>query len=153
MRVPNLLGLLSFVVLLVACSTATAQNAGLTVTPAELQWKTGRVAGLERANLVGEPGKPGPAIFRLKFPPGYTVQAHSFPDDRTYTVLSGSWYLGWGTKFDDAKLKPLPAGSFYAIPANVPHFVATKADPVIVQVTGTEPSGVRYVDPSHAPKK
>jgi quercetin dioxygenase-like cupin family protein len=153
MRVPSLLKLLCFVAFVVVSSTATAQNAGLTITPTELQWKAGRVAGLERANLVGEPGKSGPVVFRLKFPPGYTVQAHSFPDDRTYTVLSGTWYLGWGTKFDDAKLKPLPAGSFYTLPANVPHFVGTKADPAIVQVTGSEPSGVRYVDPSHAPKK
>jgi len=153
MRVPSLLKPLSFAVFLVASFIATAQNAGLTVTPAELQWKAGRVAGLERANLVGESGKPGPVVFRLKFPPGYMVQAHSFPDDRTYTVLSGTWYLGWGTKFDDAKLKALPPGSFYTLPANVSHFVATKGDPAIVQVTGTEPSGVRYVDPSHAPKK
>jgi quercetin dioxygenase-like cupin family protein len=145
--------LLSAAAFLFASSVASAQDSGRAFTPSELQWKAGRVAGLERANIIGEPGKPGPTIWRLKFPANYTVQAHTYPDDRTYTILSGTWYLGWGTKFDEAKLKPLPAGSFYAVPANAPHFVATKAEPVVVQVTGTEPSGVRYVDPSHAPKK
>jgi quercetin dioxygenase-like cupin family protein len=152
MLVPALRKLPLLIALQLTSAIVMAQDSGRSITPTELQWKAGRVAGLERANLVGEPGKPGPVVFRLKFPPSYTVQAHSFPDDRTYTILSGTWYLGWGTKFDDTKLKALPAGSFYTIPANVPHFVATKADPALLQVTGTEPSGVRYVDPSHAPK-
>ena len=86
--------LLSATAFLFAGSVAIAQDSGRTVTPSELQWKAGRVAGLERANLVGEPGKAGPAVFRLKFPPNYTVQAHTYPDDRTYTIMSGTWYLG-----------------------------------------------------------
>ena len=153
MQVSNCLKLLSVFALALASSAAAAQDPGRTVTPSELQWKSGRVPGLERANIIREPGKPGPVVWRLKFPANYTAQAHTYPDDRTYTILSGIWYLGWGTKFDEAKLKALPAGSFYAAPANVPHFFATKVEPVVVQVTGTEPSGVRFVDPAHAPKK
>jgi len=35
----------------------------------------------------------------------------------------------------------------------VPHFVVTKSEPVVVQITGNGPIGVRWVDPAHAPKK
>jgi hypothetical protein len=34
----------------------------------------------------------------------------------------------------------LKAGSFYAEPAGVPHFVVIKDDGVIVQISGTGPS-------------
>jgi hypothetical protein len=131
-------------------SFAHAQSAGTVVTPSELQWVKGRVAGVERANLVGAPGKPGPAVWRAKLPANYVAQPHTFPDDRTYTVMSGTMHLGWGTQFDEAKLKALPAGSFYTAPANTPHFFSTKAEELVLQITGTEPSGIRLVNP---PKK
>ena len=117
-----------------------------TITPTDMQWKAGRVAGLERANLVGEPGKPGAVVFRLKLPANYKLQPHTFDDHRTYTVLSGTWYMGRGTVFDEAKLKALPAGSFFSVPANAPTFAAAKGEPVVLQVTGTEPSAARFLD-------
>ena len=55
--------------------------------------------------------------------------------------------------FDPDKLTALPAGSFYTEPAGVPHFIATPDGEAIVQVTGTGPTAVSYVDPAHAPKK
>ena len=141
MQVFNRLTLLSVAAFLLASSVVTAQDSGRTVTPSELQWKAGRVAGLERANLVGEPGKAGPVVFRLKLPPNYTVQAHTYPDDRTYTIMSGTWYLGWGTKFDDAKLKALPAGSFYTSGQRA-HFVATQSEPVVSTLVRTQRGAV-----------
>lgn len=50
--------------------------------------------------------------------------------------MEGTWYLGIGERFDEASLKAYPAGSFILIPAGVPHFLATRDDPVIVQVSG-----------------
>jgi hypothetical protein len=40
----------------------------------------------------------------------------------------------------------LPAGSFYTEPANVPHYIEIKQD-VVLQVSGTGPSGRKYVNP------
>jgi hypothetical protein len=45
------------------------------------------------------------------------VRAHTHPDTEVDTVLEGTWYVGMGDKFDAAKLKPYPAGSFIVIPA------------------------------------
>lgn len=56
-------------------------------------------------------------------------------------------------KLDPKKLKALPAGSFHTEPANVNHFTMTKEGGVVVQITGTGPTGFKYVDPAHAPKK
>jgi quercetin dioxygenase-like cupin family protein len=79
------------------------------------------VQGTESADIIGDASKPGPYVQRLKFPPNFTVQAHTHPEERHYTVISGTWYVGWGNKFDETKLKALPLGSFYTEPANVSH--------------------------------
>lgn len=123
------------------------------ITPDELQWKPGRVPGVERALLIGEESKPGAYVHRAKFPPNFKLEAHGHPDERRYTILSGTWYIGWGEKFDATKLIALPAGSFYTEPANIPHFVATKGEGAVIEISGTGPSSQIWVDPGHAPKK
>ena len=98
----------------------------LMLTPEQMKWEDNpRVPGLGVARIVGNAKKTGPFVHRVKFPKGRVVQAHSHPDDRTYTVISGTWYIGWGETYDESKLMALPAGSFYTEPAGVPHFIAT----------------------------
>ena len=127
---------------------------GVMLTPEKVEWVDNpRVPGLGVAKILGDAKEPGPFVHRVKFPTGRVVQAHSHPDDRTYTVLSGTWYVGWGDNYDKAKLTALPPGSFYTEPAGVPHFISTPDGEAIVQITGTGPTAVDYVNPEHAPKK
>ena len=69
------------------------------------------------------------------------------------TVISGTLYVGYGDKLDPAKLKALPAGSFHTEPAELPHFLVTKEEGAILQVTGTGTSGTTFIDPVDAGKK
>jgi quercetin dioxygenase-like cupin family protein len=127
----------------------------MALTPGEMKWgPQGNLAlpGMEQADLVGNPTKPGPYTLRLKFPAGYKLAPHTHPDSREITILSGTWYTGYGEKYDAAALKALPAGSFYTEPANVPHFVEVR-EPVVIQVSGTGPSGRKFVNPADNPKK
>jgi quercetin dioxygenase-like cupin family protein len=127
---------------------------GLTLTPEQMNWEPNpRVPELGVARIIGNGKEPGPYVYRIKFPKGRVVQAHSHPDDRLYTVISGTWYIGWGTSYDESKLTALPPGSFYTEPAGAPHFVATPDGEAIVQVTGTGPTTVNYVDSGTAPKQ
>lgn len=137
-----------FAASLLAPLPALAEGTGaIMLTPDEIKWLPNpRVPGLEVANIIGDASKPGLYVQRVKFPKGRVVQAHSHPDDRTYTVLSGTWYVGWGDKFDAGQLKALPPGSFYTEPAGVPHFISTPDGEAIVQTTGTGPTAVHYVD-------
>ena len=133
---------------------AQAKPEAMARTPAELTWRTQgglAMAGMEQANLVGDPSKPGPYTLRLKFPAGYKLAPHTHPDSREVTILSGTWYTGYGEKFDEAALKALPAGSFYTEPASIPHFVAVQ-EPVLIQVSGTGPSGRVFVKPADSAK-
>ena len=109
------------------------------------------LAGMEQVILVGDPAKPGPYTLRLKFPAGYRLGPHTHPDYREVTILSGTWYTGYGDNFDDAALKALPVGSFYTEPADVAHFVEVR-EPVTIQVSGTGPSGRKFVNSADNPK-
>jgi quercetin dioxygenase-like cupin family protein len=151
------LTMIAFTTATLAATHAWAANpaeVGMTLTPDQLQWEPNpRVAGLGVARIISKGTEAGPYVYRVKFPKGRVVQAHSHPDDRTYTVLEGTWYIGWGEKYDELKLIALTPGSFYTEPAGVAHFVATPDGEAIVQVTGTGPTKVDYVDPAHAPKQ
>jgi hypothetical protein len=123
------------------------------ITPGELVWKPGRVPGHEIAPIVGDSTKPGPYVEHVKFPPDSISQPHSHPESRMYTILSGTWYVGYGDTFDPAKLKTLPPGSFYTEPANVTHFSQIKEDGVVVQIIGNGPTATRFFSPMSAPAK
>lgn len=153
----NRLKLLTAVVFVLASGVSSADDipkGTVKFTPSELKWKPSpRVPGLETADIIGDSTKPGPYLYQVKFPPNFKLEAHGHPDERSYTILSGTWYIGWGKKFDASKLIALPAGSFYTEVAKVPHFVATKDDGAVIQISGTGPTGQIWVDPAHAPKK
>jgi quercetin dioxygenase-like cupin family protein len=137
---------------------ASAQNlpAGvvmLTMDEIQLQPSPNPPPGSANAELVGSRSKPGFWVERVRFPANFIHQPHSHPDNRTYTVISGTLHVGFGDRVDETKLKKLPPGSFWTEPANVVHFLVTRDEPVTFQITGNGPSGTTFVDPAHDPRK
>jgi quercetin dioxygenase-like cupin family protein len=74
------------------------------------------------------------------------IEAHTHRDDRSVTVVSGTWYFGYGDRFDEQALKALSAGSFYTEPPNTSHFAQTLAEPVTVYITGYGPTDTQFID-------
>lgn len=151
-------------VLLVVLSAVSlgAQGAGeLRTTPSEVKWPapaaggagTSGVSGTQTVILKGDPAKPGLYTMLLRVGPNTKIDAHAHPDDRVATVISGTWYFGYGPKFDEQALKMLPAGSVYTEPPNANHFAMTRGEGVTIQITGTGPSGTAYVDPANDPSR
>ena len=95
--------------------------------------------------LKGDPNKSGLYTIQLTVPANTKIEAHTHPDDRVATVISGTWQIGYGTVFDEKKLKALVPGSFYTEPPNVAHFARTGNTAVMVQITGYGPTGTTYV--------
>src|SRR6266576_3738006 len=83
---------------------------------------TSGVGGIQTRVLKGDPTKPGLYTIQLTVPANTKIEAHTHPDDRVATVISGTWQIGYGTAFDEKKLKALVPGSFYTEPPNVAHF-------------------------------
>ena len=139
------------IVMAVTWATSLAERSkkeivGLTAD--EVRWFTPPYYndGRLRAHLFGESSQGGTWIDRVKIPGGARVLAHTHPQDELVTVIEGTWYLGEGAKFDSAKLKGYPAGSFIVIPAGVPHFVGAKEGTVVVQLSGIGKFKTNYLE-------
>src|SRR5580692_3261820 len=111
------------------------------------------VSDIRTVVLKGDPNQVGVYTIMLRVPAHTRIAAHSHRDDRVATVISGTWHIGYGDKFDEAKLKVLPSGSFYTEPPSRNHFAETGAEPVVVQITGFGPSSTEYVDATQDPRK
>ena len=124
------------------------QDAVQAVMPDRIQWLTAPyyTDGRQRAKLFGDSSKGGLWVDRVKIPRGGRVLAHTHQEDELVTVLEGTWFVGEGAKFDEAKLRPYPSGSFVVIPAGVRHFVAANEGPVILQLSGTSKFRTVYLE-------
>ncbi len=142
-------------------AVALAQSGELRLTPGEVRWPAGPsslvgtsgVSGIQTVVLKGDPSRPGLYTMLLRVGPNTRIDAHSHPDDRVATVVSGTWYFGYGREFDEKGLKSLPPGSVYTEPPGVNHFAMTKSEGVVIQITGYGPSGTTYVDPTKDPAR
>jgi quercetin dioxygenase-like cupin family protein len=106
--------------------------------------------GAQAAALLGSPAKEGPFVLRLKFPAGFTIPPHRHSKDEFVTIIAGGFAVAAGEKLDPAA-KALPAGSFVHLPAGMPHYAWADGE-TIVQINGTGPFDVIYVDPKDDPR-
>src|SRR6266478_2473446 len=101
-----------FVVLLSVASATTVARAQtlpqMRITPAEIKSRptdnnqigSSGLAGVHTKVLFGDPSKAGFYSILLFVPAHTTIQGHSHRDDRMATVVSGTWYFGYGDRFD-----------------------------------------------------
>jgi quercetin dioxygenase-like cupin family protein len=108
--------------------------------------------GAQMAVVSGDPAKKGPFVVRLKLPAGYAIPPHRHATAESITVLYGVLNVGMGEKLDKTRTKRYERGDRLSIPANGAHYALT-GNQTIIQVNGTGPFGVAYVDPANDPGK
>ena len=137
-----------------ASTTNSATREHKIFSPAEIKWADGPAslpAGVKIAVLEGDPGGKGSSTIRLQAPDGYKIPPHAHPAAEKVTVISGTYYLGVGDKFDEAAAREMAAGSFASMPAGVKHFGWVKGE-TVVQVNGTGPAEIAYVNAGDDPR-
>ena len=109
-------------------------------TPDQLSWRksTGPNSPNE-AILFGDPSKPGWYGILVKWDPGHMSRPHFHPNDRYVTVISGTWWVGTGPKYDPASTKPVPEGSFVTHYAKQIHYDGAKDKEVMIEIVGMGP--------------
>ncbi len=107
--------------------------------PKDIKWTTSP-SGNSTAVLYGDPSKPGMYIVLTKWSPGHMSRPHMHPNDRFITVISGTWWVGWGPKYDPASTYPIPAGSFVTHYGKQIHYDGAKEGEVLLQIVGMGPA-------------
>ena len=150
---------MAFVALALPVTGASALDGqGMSIVPSNdaIDWKPEPAIlpkGSQLVVLNGEPGKPGPFVLRVKFPPHTIVAPHTHATAENLTVLSGTLFHDMGKMLDTARGVKVEATGFVYLPADMPHSVWTTDAEAIVQVTGTGPLGLNYVNPADDPSK
>jgi quercetin dioxygenase-like cupin family protein len=150
-----LIGFISVLLLLPTASNTWAKTTSditssqaqvQTVLPIDLQWKANpTVVGVQSATVVGNSSKPELYVLFGKMNTGATFPAHTHPDTRITTVISGVMYYGVGEQFDRTNVQPYPAGSVVYTPAGTSHFMWAKDGETMMQETGFGPTGLRIM--------
>jgi hypothetical protein len=121
-----------------------------------VEWKAAKSipAGATMALLYGDPAKPGPYIFRVRFPAGYKLPPHKHQDARWVTVLKGNYWSAAGDAFDQDKLKKFGPRDAYSTDAGVAHFSWAETE-VVIQEMGIGPvaNPIEYANPADDPRK
>lgn len=140
-------------VFIVAAQTSSAKHA---FTPEAIPY--GPVpafvpAGAQLAVLEGNPAAAsGDYTIRLKMPDGYRIAPHWHPQRENVTVISGTFKVGMGDRFDESKMGEFPAGSFAYLDPDMHHYAMASGE-VVVQVHGASPLQFNYVNPNDDPSR
>lgn len=126
----------------------------ISVVPSDLEWRPAPSVGpgAQIAVIEGDLKAATPFTFRLKLPPNFKVGVHTHPVYERVTVISGTFHLGIGETFEREKAKAYPAGGVAMMPGGMPMFAYTTEE-TIIQVHGTGPWGIKYLDPKDDPTK
>ncbi len=113
------------------------------VLPNKIKWVRNAAGTAEQAVLFGDPAKPGPYVLRLEWLPNNMSRPHSHSYDRYFAVISGTWWMGTGDKFEPENTVPVPAGTYVVHYGSKVHYDGAKNEEVVIQVWGMGPvSGV-----------
>jgi quercetin dioxygenase-like cupin family protein len=110
--------------------------------PDQIKWSPADARGVQVAVLVGDPDKPGFYAVLTKWLKGnHFSRPHFHPNDRYIQVLSGTWWVGTGPKFDPDNLTvPMPAGSFVTHFAKGVHWDGAKDEDAVLLIMGDGPA-------------
>ena len=133
-------------------SATTEQH--VVLNTADLKWgdvPPGLPPGAKMAVLTGDPNKKGLFTVRMQAPAGYKVPPHSHPTAEHITVISGTFSVGTGDKFDEAAGKELAQGGYVVLPAGMNHYAWSTGE-AIIQIHGKGPFEIKYVNPADDPR-
>jgi quercetin dioxygenase-like cupin family protein len=105
--------------------------------PPDIKWT--KNAASERATLYGDPSKPGYYAVLVKWLPHNNSRPHYHPNDRFIQVLSGTWMVQTGAKYDPAGFVPVPAGSFVVHAGKEIHYDGAGDEPALLLISGMGP--------------
>ncbi|NEX61517.1 cupin domain-containing protein [Noviherbaspirillum galbum] len=134
---------------------ADAANETVFVDPGSIKWQDAPPSlpkGAKIAVLSGDPGKEGPMVIRLRAPAGYRIPPHWHTQSEYLTIISGALTIGGGDNVKKDGEHVMKAGAFHYLPGKAHHYAYAK-EATVVQVQGTGPFDINYVNDADDPQK
>ena len=134
---------------------AGAAEQHVLLKPDQVQWGPAPPIlpqGAEIAVLAGDPFKAGAFVLRLRLPEGYRVPPHWHTRAENVSVLSGTFHFGMGNRESRDTATLLSAGGFAMMPGRMHHYAWCEGG-CVVQVHGTGPFDLHYVNPADNPQR
>ena len=120
----------------------------------EIKWEIGLDRPphtVEYANLFGKSSESGLYLNLTRWYPGNMSAPHWYETDRLCVVVSGTWWVASGEKFDPENTVPVQAGGFVRRVAHTPHYDGCKKtdkEPAVIAICGVGPIKFHKVDES-----
>jgi hypothetical protein len=115
------------------------------LTPDQIPWKD--YGGNRVATLAGDPEKTGLYVQMLTWKKGNSSHPHFHSNDRFITVLSGTWWVATGNKFDPEHLTvPMKPGTFVTHLAKGVHWDGAKDEDATILIIGEGPETTTPVE-------
>ena len=139
-------GLLCVAALAALAATSAARAADLDpkavafTLPDKIQWKDNPAGTNQSAILYGDPSKPEPYAMLIRWKAGNMSRPHFHPNDRFFYVVSGTWWVGTGTRFDPNATVPMPAGTYVVHYGKGIHYDGAKDGDVVIALHGMGPA-------------
>ena len=127
---------------------ALAQVPGVQpILPESLRWASPpAIPGLKGAWILGAENEPGMYLQRVVLAKGARIPAHTHPDTRYSTILSGTLHVAFGNQPADKDFVAVPEGGVYVAPAGQVHTLWARDGEVVYQEAGNGPTGTRMVN-------
>lgn len=84
--------------------------------------------------------KPEPYAYFVKWKADNMSRPHFHPNDRYIAVLSGTWWVGSGPKFDPESTVPMPTGMVVVHYGKGIHYDGAKQGDTILAIHGVGPA-------------
>jgi len=108
------------------------------ITPADkIEWK--KTAAVDTAVLAGDPAQPGIYVELIRWHAHHMSRPHYHPNDRYITVISGTWWVGTGPKYEPDSTTPVHAGSYVRHFAKQIHYDGAKDEDCVLEIVGMGP--------------
>jgi hypothetical protein len=107
--------------------------------PNQIKW-TDSPSGSSQAIVTGDPSQPGLYVVLTKWYAHHMSRPHFHPNDRFIVVLSGTWWVGTGTKYDPDSTVAMPPGTVVTHYGKQVHYDGAKDGDVVLEIVGMGPA-------------
>lgn len=107
--------------------------------PDQVQWKEAPDGSSAEAVLYGDPNGTGLYVILMKWHAHHNSRPHYHTNDRFITVLSGTWWVNTGAKYDPDHMVPMPTGTFVTHYGKQIHYDGAKDGDTVLEIVGIGP--------------